>query len=59
MGKKYTEFKFYTLHDYDNEENNFKNPDIVISLIEELLIDIYKPALNDIGTKSKNKSCEK
>ena len=44
---KFTEVKFLPLYNKKGEkEKQLKNSDIVISLIEEVLIEVYKPALN-------------
>lgn len=53
---KYTEVKFLPLYNKKGEkEKQLKNSDMVISLIEEVLIDVYRPALNKDSKKSKNK----
>ena len=48
--RKYIDVKFY-------EVKECKNQDMVISIIEESLISIYQPALNDIGVPKKNDNC--
>lgn len=53
---KFTEVKFLPLYNKtEMQDNELKNSDIVISLIEEVLIEVYNPALNKDSKKSKMK----